>query len=88
MKKLKSKTSAGHTIVRALSCRWIPLSELATILGLSQEQAYEQIVSLSKQNCHYTLLVRDGEENEPRILVLPRVEWRHLLRYVAMFPRE
>ena len=87
MKKIKNRTSAGHTIVRALSCRWIPLSELASILGLTEEQAYDQILSLSKQYCHYTLLVRDGGE-EPHILIIPRIEWRNLLRYVAMFPQE
>jgi len=69
-----------------LSNRWIPLSELSEILGYSQEQTYQQLVILAKQTFHYTVLVRDGGE-EPVILVIPRAEWRNLLRYVALFPR-
>ena len=86
MKKLKSRLTAGQTLVRALSQRWIPISELAEILRYPVSMAYNEICNLSKTNGNYTLMLKE-DGKEPCILILPKDEWRNLLRYLALLPR-
>jgi len=86
LRVLNRRLNAGATITRALTGRWITLSDLSEILRIPPETVYNQLSQLAKQNGSYVLLLQGGS-GETKLLLLPTHEWKNLLRYVSLLPK-
>ena len=83
---LNRRLNAGTTLTRALTGRWVSIHDLSEILQISANSVYRQLCQLAKQNGSYVLLLKDGVD-EPRVLLLPTAEWKHLLKYLSLLPK-
>jgi hypothetical protein len=80
-----SKQSTDPLIYAVLKGRWFKLKTIAEILRCSETEARAKLDSLAENNQGSTLLIRDGT-TDPRILLVPRTEWKHLLTLLRKIP--
>jgi len=86
MKIVNSRLNLGAAVTKALSGKWITVSELSEILNMPATLVYQELCQLSRTNGAYVLLLRTGAD-DARVLMLPTREWQNLLRYIALLPR-
>ena len=87
MKRLVNSVLTGHAVAKLLAGRWIRIGELAEVLRLPPNLAYQQVVSFTQRNGHYTLLVKE-ENKEACILIISPEEWKNLLDYVGLLSKQ
>jgi len=87
LKRLVNNVLTGRAVAKLLAGRWIRIGELAEILRLPPNVAYQQVVSFTQRNGHYTLLLKE-EDKEACILIFSPEEWKNLLDYVGLLAKQ